>query len=224
MRPGSAGNVIWGAPLAGLNADGDGATNGAELQDPTGAWSIGQPQPGNPALVTNPGIAEAETTILAPIELRGGIALKLELIADGLNAPVEAKVAPGESKRFYVVSQGGQVTAVDRRTGTKTQFLDVGARLVPVGILGPGSFDERGLLGLAFHPRYKKNGKFYLYTSEPIGPAPTIPTTMPPGVRRQPSERGLRVAGQLARKPGGGRDLRARADARRLAAVQPQRR
>jgi glucose/arabinose dehydrogenase len=180
--PGSAGNVIWGAPLAGLNADGDGATNGAELQDPTGAWSIGQPQPGNPALVTNPGIAESETTILAPIELRGGIALKLELIADGLNAPVEAKVAPGESKRFYVVSQGGQVTAVDRRSGTKTQFLDVGARLVPVGILGPGSFDERGLLGLAFHPRYKKNGKFYLYTSEPIGPPPTIPTTMPPGI------------------------------------------
>jgi glucose/arabinose dehydrogenase len=180
--PGPAGVVLWGPALAGLNADGDGATNGAELQDPTGAWSIGQPQPGNAALVTNPGIAEADTTILAPIERLGGVALKLSLISDGLNAPVEAKVAPGESKRFYVVSQGGQVTAVDRRTGTKTQFVDVNARLVPVGILGPGSFDERGLLGLAFHPKYKRNGKFYLYTSEPIGPAPTIPTTMPAGI------------------------------------------
>jgi glucose/arabinose dehydrogenase len=179
--PGPAGKVIWGASLAGLNADGDGATNGAELQDPTGAWSVGQPQPGNPALVTNPGIAESDTTILAPIERLGGVPLKLALVADGLNAPVEAKIAPGERERFYVVSQAGQVTAVDRRTGTKTPFVDVNFRLVAVGVLGPGSFDERGLLGLAFHPQYKKNGKFYLYTSEPTGPAPSFPSTLPAG-------------------------------------------
>jgi glucose/arabinose dehydrogenase len=179
--PGQTGRVLWGPTLAGLNADGDGATNGAELQDPTGAWVAGQPQPGNPALVTNPGIGESDTTILAPIERLGGIGLKLKLVADGLNAPVEAKVAPGEHGRFYVVSQGGQVTAVDRKSGNKTQFVDVNARLVPVGILGPGSFDERGLLGLAFHPKYKRNGKFYLYTSEPVSGPPTIPTTMPAG-------------------------------------------
>ena len=179
--PGRDGVVVWGPALAALNADGDGATNGAELQDPTGAWRASQPQPGNAALVTNPGVAESETTILAPIERLGGIPLKLSLVADGLNAPVEAKVAPGESGRFYVVSQAGQVTAVDRRSGTKTQLVDVNARMVPVGLLGPGSFDERGLLGLAFHPRYRRNGKFYLYTSEPKGPAQTFPTTMPAG-------------------------------------------
>jgi glucose/arabinose dehydrogenase len=179
--PGRDGVVQWGPALAALNADGDGASNGAELQDPTGAWSVGQPQPGSAALVTNPGIAEADTTVFAPIEREGGIAIKLALVADGLNAPVEAKVAPGEKGRFYVVSQAGQVTAVDRHTGAKTQFLDVNPRLVPVGVLGPGSFDERGLLGLAFHPKYKKNGRFFLYTSEPIGPAPTLPSTLPAG-------------------------------------------
>ena len=179
--PGPAGRVQWGSALAALNADGDGLSNGAELQDPTGAWSVGQPQPGNPALVTNPGIAESDTTILAPIERLGGIPLKLALVADGLNAPVEAKVAPGEPRRFYVVGQAGSVTAVDRRSGTKTLFVDVNARLVPVGLLGPGSFDERGLLGLAFHPRYRRNGRFFLYTSERNGPPPTFPTTMPSG-------------------------------------------
>jgi glucose/arabinose dehydrogenase len=179
--PGPTGTVLWGPTLAGLDADADGLTNGAELQDPTGAWSVGQPQPGDPALVTNPGFAESDTTILAPVELRGGVPLKLALVADGLNAPVEAKVAPGERRRFYVVSQAGAVTAVDRRTGTKTLFVDVNAQLVPVGILGPGSFDERGLLGLAFHPRYRRNGKFYLYMSVPNGPAPSFPTTMPAG-------------------------------------------
>jgi glucose/arabinose dehydrogenase len=29
------------------------------------------------------------------------------------------------------------------------------------------NFDERGLLGLAFHPHYKNNGKFYVYYSAP---------------------------------------------------------
>jgi glucose/arabinose dehydrogenase len=179
--PGPTGAVVWGPALAALDADEDGLTNGAELQDPTGAWSVGQPQPGDPALVSNPGFKESDQTVFAPIEPLSGVGLRLRLVADGLNAPVEAKVAPGEPRRFYVVSQGGQVTAVDRRTGVKTPFIDVNSRLVPVGILGPGSFDERGLLGLAFHPRYRRNGKFYLYTSEPVGGTLTFPTTMPPG-------------------------------------------
>jgi hypothetical protein len=49
------GNVKWNAELAALDADGDGFTNGQELQDPTGAWGSGDSNPGNAALVTNPG-------------------------------------------------------------------------------------------------------------------------------------------------------------------------
>jgi glucose/arabinose dehydrogenase len=123
-----------------------------------------------------------ESTIFAPIEPLTGFQLKLELIADGLNAPVKATVAPGEPGRFYVVSQTGLLTAVERRTGAQTLFLDLTSRVVPVGNLGPGSFDERGFLGVAFHPRYAKNGKFYTYTSEPfLGAPPTFPTTLPAG-------------------------------------------
>ncbi len=51
----SGGNVTWNSILAQIDSDGDGFTNGEELQDPTGQWSIGNPAPGNPALVTNPG-------------------------------------------------------------------------------------------------------------------------------------------------------------------------
>ncbi len=49
----SAGNT-WTAALAAMDSDSDGYTNGAELQDPTGAWSQGQPDPGSPGDVTNP--------------------------------------------------------------------------------------------------------------------------------------------------------------------------
>jgi glucose/arabinose dehydrogenase len=80
------------------------------------------------------------------------------------------------------VNQSGQLTAVEIATGAKTEFLNVSSRLVPVGILGPGTFDERGFLGLAFHPNYATNGKFYTYTSEPYaGVPPTFPTTLPAG-------------------------------------------
>lgn len=49
----------WTAALAALDSDGDGYSNGVELQDPSGAWSQGQADPGNPDLVTNPGDASS---------------------------------------------------------------------------------------------------------------------------------------------------------------------
>ncbi len=46
---------FWGPELAALDSDGDGFTNGEELQDPDGIWSEGFANPGDPALVTHPG-------------------------------------------------------------------------------------------------------------------------------------------------------------------------
>jgi glucose/arabinose dehydrogenase len=121
-------------------------------------------------------------TIFAPIKPLDGFKLKLKLVAEGLVAPLKGKIAPGEPRRFYVVNQSGQLTAVDIHTGKKTQFLDLSNRLITFGKAGPGTYDERGLLGVAFHPHYRHNGKFYTYTSEPFaGAAPTFPTTMPAG-------------------------------------------
>lgn len=44
----------WDATLAGEDADSDGCINGLELQDTNGFWRPGQPNPGDPALVSNP--------------------------------------------------------------------------------------------------------------------------------------------------------------------------
>ena len=43
--------------------------------------------------------------------------------------------------------------------------------------LMPG-YDERGLLGLAFHPDYKSNGRFFIYyqlSPRPGGPETGVP-------------------------------------------------
>lgn len=49
----------WTTALAQADADNDGFTNGQELQDPNGTWTVGQPDPGNPSDVTNPGNASS---------------------------------------------------------------------------------------------------------------------------------------------------------------------
>ncbi len=50
---------IYNTGLAATDTDCDGFTNGHELQDPTGSWMQGQPNPGNPALVSDPSKASS---------------------------------------------------------------------------------------------------------------------------------------------------------------------
>ncbi len=102
---------------------------------------------------------------------------ELQLVADGFTTPLLGTHAPGNNRQLFVVDQVGTVTAIDLRSNgggvpDSFTFLDVGPSgadlLVPLGAFGPGSFDERGFLGLAFHPDYRRNGLVYTYTSEPL--------------------------------------------------------
>jgi glucose/arabinose dehydrogenase len=129
-------------------------------------------------LVAAPATAD-DTTVFAPITPLTGIPIELTKVATGFTSPLKGKVAPGEPGRLYIVDQVGKLWALDLSNKTKTLFLDLGARLVPLGVDGPASYDERGFLGVAFHPDYKHNGKFYTWTSEPNHGAPTYPTTLP---------------------------------------------
>ncbi len=69
-----------------------------------------------------------------------------------------AAAAPGQASRLYLVHQSGRIEILDRGRRRRTPFLDV-ARLISRG-------REQGLLGLAFHPRYRQNGRFFInYTN-----------------------------------------------------------
>jgi glucose/arabinose dehydrogenase len=135
------------------------------------------------AAVVVPGATSAapplEDPIPEPIQ-KAGPAVRLEPVATGLTAPNWGTVAPGRPHRLFVVDQTGQLWNIHLATGRKRLFLDVSSRLVPLGAFGPGTFDERGFLGVAFHPAYAANGLLYTYTSEPVnGPADF--STLPPG-------------------------------------------
>ena len=125
-----------------------------------------------------PAAAQIEDPISESIQ-QGAITVSLQPVATGLTSPNWGTYAPGDSDRLFVVDQIGSVWAIDLATGDKTVFLDASDRLVDLGIAGPGSFDERGLLGLAFHPDYTSNGLLYTYTSEPVNGQADF-STMPP--------------------------------------------
>jgi glucose/arabinose dehydrogenase/plastocyanin len=110
----------------------------------------------------------------------GDLRLRLRTVAAGLTAPVWGTTAPGQPNRLFVADQSGALWAIDLTTGSKSPFLDVSSRLIPLGIFGPGTFDERGLLGAAFHPNYTSNGLLYTYTSEPLN-GPADYSTVAPG-------------------------------------------
>lgn len=109
------------------------------------------------------------------------IAIDLEVVASGLTAPVTLEPDPTGSNRLYVVDQAGLVRVIDNGELLEEPFLDVRDLLVqPLGILGSfdaNDFDERGFLGLAFHPKYAVPAspgylRLYTYSSEPVqGPA-----------------------------------------------------
>lgn len=116
--------------------------------------------------------------------------ISLETIHSGLISPVGGAVAPGLPNRIFVLDQIGKVWSIEvygPRRGEATLFLDVSTRMVPIGLFKPLNYDERGLLGLAFHPQFARNGFFYTFTSEPAsGRVPDFSTTSVPRVPDDP--------------------------------------
>lgn len=90
----------------------------------------------------------------------GNITVGLELVAEGLSAPVALAYPPDASGRLFIVDQVGLIRLIDAEGALLPEpFLDVRDRMVELN----GSYDERGLLGLTFHPDYATNGRLFVY-------------------------------------------------------------
>ncbi len=138
-------------------------------------------------LVSVPALATHEDVIPEVIP-QSDVGVALDPVAGGFTTPLWAISPPGLPNRLVVVDQVGKVWSirlgVNEPNPRRNLLLDVGVDglglLVELGAFGPGTFDERGLLGLAFHPGYARNGLFYTYTSEPVDGAADF-STMPAG-------------------------------------------
>ena len=125
--------------------------------------------------------------------------LTAALVASGLRSPLDLQSAPGDRRRLFVVEQGGRVRVVRDGTLLNDPFLDIAARLSSGG--------ERGLLGLAFHPQYAANGRFYVNYTDRSGDTriSEFRVTANPDVADAASERLLLLQAQpFANHNGGG--------------------
>ena len=104
----------------------------------------------------------------------GDITIKVQEIESGFTAPILAVAAPTEENILYVVEQGGLVWQVDlNNPGARQIFVDFTEQVIELN----ESFDERGLLGFAFHPDYPTNNTVFTYISKPFGTAAMVDFT-----------------------------------------------
>jgi glucose/arabinose dehydrogenase len=112
---------------------------------------------------------------------RGDIAIRLQPVVTGMGAPDYATSAPGNPDRLYVIEQKGLLQIFENGALSATPALDIQSLIGST--LNPASAnDERGFLGVAFHPGFNTPSSpgyqtLYTYSSQPLttGPAPTYP-------------------------------------------------
>jgi glucose/arabinose dehydrogenase len=90
----------------------------------------------------------------------GTPALTTQLVVRGFASPLDLQAPAGDS-RIFVVEQGGRIRIVRSGAIVGQPFLDISGRISSGG--------EQGLLGLAFHPLYATNGRFYVNYTDPAG-------------------------------------------------------
>ncbi len=91
-----------------------------------------------------------------------GGAIVLQPILTGLSSPLFVTHARDGTNRLFIVEQAGLIKVLQPGSTTPTIFLDITANVLSGG--------ERGLLGLAFHPTYATNRRFFVnYTRQPDG-------------------------------------------------------
>src|SRR5262249_18523630 len=82
------------------------------------------------------------------------VAITTQVVVTGLNAPLDLEQPGDNSGRLFVVEQGGTIRIIQNGSLMPAPFLDISAKVIVQ--------DETGLLGIAFHPSFATNGKFYV--------------------------------------------------------------
>lgn len=106
------------------------------------------------------------TSLLAAIFMAPNLdaAPALNLYADGFTAPTGLVELPDGTGRMLLVDQVGTIHVIEKGGQTREKvFLDVTGQMAKLN----QGYDERGLLGMALHPKFDENGKFYVFMNVP---------------------------------------------------------
>lgn len=132
---------------------------GCGLQSPLDGGAPTPASPGATLSTPQPEIGPPQSgtsqTTFDPASVR----LELRPVASGFNQPTDLAEAPDGTGRLFVVERTGLVRILQNGRTLPNPFLDLRSAITASG-------QEQGLLGIAFHPRYAENGRFFVaYTA-----------------------------------------------------------
>ncbi len=87
-------------------------------------------------------------------------AIKLSTVMGGFHRPIYATHAGDESGRLFVLEQSGKIWILRDGARMAVPFLDVSSLITQVALTQ--RYTEQGLLGIAFHPDFVSNGRFFI--------------------------------------------------------------
>jgi len=108
---------------------------------------------GSTAILSNTATAQSDTPPTVG-SVPAGSTVALEEVASGLNQPVRLTAADEEADRRFLADRSGQIYAHGSDGLDSEPFLDIGENVL--------QSREQGLLGLAMHPEFSSNGRFYV--------------------------------------------------------------
>ena len=141
-----------------------GEAAGPDGTNPPAAEGATTTLPSSGSLTTGPGgsttVPGGETSTTSDVPALQGV--RLETLVQDLRQPTVLTAPPGDD-RLFVVERVGVIRVLDaNRELLGPVFIDLTDRVLANGI-------EQGLLGLAFHPDYANNRRFYVYYTDQGG-------------------------------------------------------
>ena len=116
------------------------------------------------ALLATPALAQT------PLATQDGVTVAAQTIATGFDQPVFL-ISPPDDPRLFIVEKTGRIHVLDGGTPADPPFLDLSDTV--------STDSEQGLLGLAFHPAFAANQRFFVYYTDHNGTI-TVAEGLPP--------------------------------------------
>jgi glucose/arabinose dehydrogenase len=140
---------------------GCGGGGGGDIDAPNGGGDGGDDDGSTDGGDPNADARDLPDAAVATCTPRNGTTVAFAPVATGLDQPLMITGAPGDP-RLFVIEQGGTVRVIKNGQLLPTPFLDISSLVMAGG--------ERGLLGIAFHPDFRNNDRFYVhYSANPNG-------------------------------------------------------
>lgn len=146
---------------------------------PIGSHSLTAVASDNLGATTTSTAVNVSVSRYVPGLTNGTINILLQVVATNLAAPCYAISPPGDHSRLFVVEQNGLLRVIQNGVLLTNAALDIQS-LVQPPLNATNANDERGFLGLAFHPGYNNPASpgyrtLYTYNSQliPVGTFPT---------------------------------------------------